>query len=146
MLLLACVGTGEARAGVSTDDMSKCLVASTSHADRAILMKWVFFAMASNPEVSSMATISASQRSEVDKATAGLFQRLLTVSCRKQVVDAIRSEGSGAIQSAFQVLGIVAGRELSGNAKVAESTSGMMQLVDAGEMKKLQDEASTAAK
>ena len=125
--------------------MSKCLVASTSQADRTLLMKWIFMAMAANPEVSSLTTISADQRRETDKAAASMFQRLTTVTCRKQVVEAIRYEGGGAVQSAFQVLGTVAGRELSANPKVAESMTGMTKLMDESEMKKLRDEAVPAS-
>lgn len=47
--------------------------------------------------------------------------------------------------SAFQVFGIVAGRELSGNAKVREGMTGMVKFMDQAELTKLDAEASASA-
>jgi hypothetical protein len=142
MTLLALAGTGPAHAGPYTDDMAKCLVSSSSQTDRKIFMKWLFSAMAQNPEVRSMTSITLEQRDRIDKGAAALIQKLLTVSCRQEVVRAATYEVAGAIQASFQVFGQVAGRELMANQQVAEAMGRMGKLIDSSEMAKLTAEAS----
>ena len=140
--ILVMAESGSAYAGPNTDDMAKCLVSSTSPADRGVFMKWLFRAMASNPEVASMASITDAQRDQIDRTAAALVLKLLTASCRQEVLQAIKYEGPGAIQASFQVFGQVAGRELMANPQVAESMGRMTKFINQPEMSKLVAEAS----
>lgn len=119
-----------ANAGVYADDMSRCLVNSSSATDRDVFMKWLFSAMTLNSEVKSMAAISSGQRDEINKNTAVLLQKLITVTCRTEVQKAVKYEGQQTIQQAFQVFGQFAGLELLTSPRVAEGVAGLRKYID----------------
>ncbi len=73
-----------AQAGLYTDDLSRCLVESTSTADKVSLVKWMFTAAAFHPAVSSIASVSEKQLVNTNKEIAELFTKLLTESCKEQ--------------------------------------------------------------
>jgi len=108
------------QAGVYTDELSKCLVSSTTAQDKTDLVRWMFVAMALHPEVSSIASVTAEQRTEMSRTVGQLFERLLTESCRAQYRDAVSYEGQQAIFMSFQVLGQVAARSLFEDQAVAK--------------------------
>lgn len=109
---LTLLASSSALAGPYSDEMAKCLVTSTSEADKNFLVKWMFAAAALHPAVKSISSVTDAQRNELNIKTAKLFERLLTESCKAQVQQAIKYEGQSTIESAFQVLGQVAARGL----------------------------------
>ena len=119
-----------AHAAPYSDDMAKCLVASTSQKDKVALVRWMFANAALHPDVASIARVSAQERGELDRTVAALLERLLAESCRKQTEDAIRYEGPVAFQLSFQVLGQVAMKELMSNKDVAAGFEGFAKYVD----------------
>jgi len=126
-----------ANAGIYGDEMAKCLVSSTTTQDRSVLVKWIFAAAASNPEVKSMVSVTDNQRNKLNKSIAELFERLLTDSCRKETQAAYKYEGKATISSSFNLLGQVAGRELFSDPNVTKSVSGLTQYIDQEKMNKL---------
>lgn len=132
---------GTAVAGPFADDMAKCLVNSTSEADRTDLMRWMFSAMSLHPDLASMATISARQRDEITTKAANLFSRLMFDSCKSQVQDAVRNEGPQTIVYAFQILGQVAMRGMMTDPHVAQALQGLGKGVDPAKMKALMEPA-----
>lgn len=109
---------GMAAAGPYSDEMAKCLVASTSETDKNFLVKWMFAAAALHPAVKSASSVTDAQRSEINIKAAKLFERLLTESCKTQVQQAVKYEGPSTIESAFQILGQVAARGLFSDPRV----------------------------
>lgn len=120
VLALVLAPVSPAAAGAYSDDLAKCLVASTTPKDQTDLVRWIFATAALHPEVASIAAVSAEQRTAMTRAVGELFERLLTESCRKQFSAAIQYEGNQTIESAFQVLGQVAMRALMANPAVAK--------------------------
>jgi hypothetical protein len=125
-----------AQAGPYGDDMAKCLVRSTTSADRSSLVQWIFAAAAAHPDVKSLVSVSEKQRDGLNRTTAKLFEKLLTASCRKETQAAVKYEGRQTIQTSFNVLGQVAGRELFTDPQVTSSVAGLGQYVD---QKKIQE-------
>ena len=119
-----------ASAGPYTDDMSKCLVSSTSADDRTNLVRWIFANAALHPDVANISTVTIDQRTTMNQAAGELFDRLLTVSCRKQTREALRYEGPAAIQLSFQVLGQVAMGTLMSHPSVGQGFSEFAKFVD----------------
>jgi hypothetical protein len=117
-------------AGPYTDDLSKCLVASTTVQDRNDLVRWMFSAAAFHPAVRSIASVSKEQLEEANINTAKLFTKLLTESCRKQTIHALQYEGESTVQASFQVLGSVAGKELFASPEVTNAIAGMNKYLD----------------
>ena len=128
--LLALMTAPPSFAGLYTDDLSRCIVDSTTAEDRSNLMKWVFIAMSQHPMVSPLTTVKSTDVEGANKIIGQLFMRLLTDTCAQKARDAIRIEGAGAIQSSFQVLGQVAASGLFSDPNVAKAMAGLENYVD----------------
>lgn len=129
--------TGSAEAGVYTDDMTKCLVKAMSPADQSVLIQWTFSAMALHPDVRPYANITDAQRKSLDQKAAGLFQRMMTVDCRKEVVDAVKYEGTGSFEGAFAAMGEAAMRGLMSEPSVNKGMEGFVEYFDKSKMEAL---------
>lgn len=123
-------------AGPYTDELSKCLVRSTTTADKTLLVKWIFSTMALHPDVKGLANVSDDQRASLDKETARLFEALLTHACLSQAREAMKYEGQSALEASFSVLGQVAAREIFANPKVASGMADFAKFFDEERLKK----------
>lgn len=117
-------------AGPYSDDLGKCLVASTSEQDKAQLVEWIFFSIALNPKISPYAQIAPDQREATDKKLAGLFERLLAQACAAQAKQAVRYEGTAALTESFKLLGQVAAQEIFSDPAVSAGTARFTRHLD----------------
>lgn len=131
-----------AQAGVYTDELSKCLVASSTPSDQKAFILWMFSALGSHPDVKAYMNMTDPQRASINQNTGHLFERLLTADCRKEAVAALKYEGNSAMEGAFNVFGQVATRGLLTDPEVTKSLSGMTQAVN---MQKINDILKEAA-
>jgi len=130
VLLAAIVIPPSVNAGIYTDDLTRCLVESSTPKDKVTLVKWVFIAMALHPVAEGFAAISTEQRDTANKGMAELMVKLISARCIDQSKNAIQYEGAVAIQSSFSVFGQIAGKELFANTKVAEGLGGLDKHID----------------
>lgn len=129
LALLPCVALADGQP--PTQALSQCLADNTSGKDRKDLARWVFFAMASHPEIRQYASPAAAPASEeTHKIMAATFTRLLAESCVVQTRAAYAEGGSRAIEVAFQTLGQLAMQELMTNPDVAASMGKFERLID----------------
>ena len=135
------LNTGVVHAGPYSDDLAKCLVESTTTADKNALVKWMFAMAALHPAVKSIASITEAERTQSSRNTAQLFERLLTESCRTQTRQAVKYEGAAALQTGFQLLGQVAARELFADPSVARGLADLENHIDSQKMKQALDPA-----
>jgi len=126
-----------ARAGVYSDDLAKCFVNSTTTGDRNGLVRWMFTAAASHPAVNSIVMVSDAQRRESDKYMARLSERLMFDACKKETEQAVKYEGQLALQTGFQVLGQVAGRELFSDPSVSKAMGNLNSYLNREKMESL---------
>lgn len=133
-LVLFAIAPPSAVAGVYADDLSKCLVSSTTPDQKAVLVDWMFSAMSLNPAVAKFVSIPEEKRKEFNVNMAKLFESLLTVTCKQEAQLAVKYEGSEALSAGFNVLGQVAGRELFANPEVARGMSELDQYLDKGKL------------
>jgi hypothetical protein len=119
-----------AKAGLYSDELSKCLVSATTDRDRSDLIKWMFGLASLHPDVANISSMNPGQRTELSRVTAALFERLVTQDCRKQAVEAIKYEGPVAMQVSFQVLGQVAMGGLMSHPLVGKGMAEMEQFLD----------------
>lgn len=117
-------------AGLYSDDLARCLVASTTPQDKATLAKWMFTVMAQHPAVAKLTTITAADVDKANGDTGALFMTLLTQSCVDKAKAAIRYEGPAAMQASFSVLGQAAIVELMADPAVAAAVAGLGKYVD----------------
>ena len=125
-----------AQAGMYTDDLSRCLVESTTSSEKMDLVKWMFIAMSLHPAVKSIASVSPEQVEDSTKTIAELFGKLVTVTCKEQAVKALKYEGQNSMETSFQVLGGVAARELFSDPDVAAGIAGVEKYLDAEKINK----------
>ena len=123
-------GSTQVNAGPYTDDLSKCLISSTTDADKALLVKWIFSAIALNKDVAPYVNMPVEVRTKINQDTAGLYMRLLTDSCKTQTHNAFKYEGQAAISSAFQLLGQVASQGIFNDPNVAAGMGDLTKYFD----------------
>lgn len=128
--LLAISISSGAQAGVYTDDLSRCLIQSTTPNDRTLLVRWMFAAAASHPAVKSIAAVTAADLDTANKQTGALFMRLLTEACRDEAKAALKFEGQSTIEASFNAFGQVAGRELFSSPEVTAGMAGLGTYID----------------
>ena len=130
VLYLSISQANTASAGPYSDDLSKCVVESTTQDDRTSLVKWIFSAVSQHPAVKPFATFSKDQIENANRTTADLFTKLLTVSCKEQAQKAIQYEGEAALGPSFKTLGEVAMRDILTNPEVAAAMSSIDKYFD----------------
>lgn len=133
-----------ASAGIYTDDLSRCLVSSSSDADKTTLVRWMFALITLNPAVQSLSSVTDAQRQAFDKQGAELMQRLVLTDCHSQTVAAVKYEGAGAFQASFQVLGQVAAGGLMSHPAVQAGMQGLTKYIDEDKWKAVAKEAGVS--
>jgi hypothetical protein len=139
--LLSALLPQPAAAGLYQDDLSRCIVTGAKPDDRQALMRWVFGAMATNPQIKDMARISDEEAVALNRATALLIQRLMLVDCRSQTIEAIKYEGGSAVQAAFSTLGQTAMSDLMRGDAASAYTGALGTYLDQEKWGKLMEEA-----
>lgn len=137
LILLVSLFSSNSQAGPFTDKLSICLVENTSIADKRVLIKWVFGAMASHPDVQKFSSIPESSTLQTNKKTAALFMDLLTIRCGQEAKEATKYEGDSAIEASFGVLGEVAMSELTGHPNVTQYMMGFTQYLNEKRLSKI---------
>lgn len=142
-LLFAAAATMPADAGPRSDVLAKCLLRSASEDDQIQLMRWMFSVLSLHPDIRDLAAVSDEARDEITATAAALFQRLMTVDCRTEVVESLRYEGLLAFQNSFKTLGEMAARGLLSAPDVGKAMSGLGEKFDKEKLAELMKEAST---
>ncbi|HYV17990.1 MAG TPA: hypothetical protein VFC25_03040 [Verrucomicrobiae bacterium] len=124
-LVLAAAGRTPAQAGQYADQLTKCLVDSTTDEDKAGLARWIFASAAQNPNVADLAAVTDEQRTEMSKSVAAIFERVLTQDCRTQFRDAKKNEGENMLSMSFGTLVQVAMGNLIDNPAVSGALGGI---------------------
>jgi hypothetical protein len=137
LTLLAACATTPSWAGPYSDDLAKCLVRSTTSKDKTVLVQWMFAMASLNSDVKQLSAVTTAQRTELHRRFADMVQILLTKSCLKETRDAVQYEGPSTLETSFNVLGQVAGRELFADPNVA---GGMKELEGMLDIKSIQRE------
>lgn len=130
-----------AQAGIYTDDLSRCVVKSSSTDDQQSILLWIYAAMSRHPAVATYSKISEEQEQLLSKRAAQLMQRLLTEDCRDEAVAALRYEGTSTLEAAFGVLGETGMRALMNDPQVTKATSGLSDYVDTSKFEVLLKDA-----
>ena len=109
--------------------LGTCLADSLNGKERKILVKWIYFSMATHPEFQSNSSITESDRVNSDKATGKLITRLFVQDCPKEATLAQKSNPM-AVQKAFEFVGQVAMQEIMTNQNVTTAISNYVLYTD----------------
>lgn len=136
LTLLLAISSHNTFAGPYADALGKRLVASTTPAEKRILVRWMFASMSLHPDLKDFVSMTPAQRTDANKAFAKLITRMITETCATEAREAVKYEGASALESAFSLFGQVAARELFANPKVAEGLGELEKLVDSKALQK----------
>jgi len=120
----------QAYAGPYADSLSRCFVRSTTDSDRTTLVRWLFSIVALHPDIQSLTTVSDSQRVALDLGVADLMEKLLAESCRAETQEAIKFEGSQAMDASFRILFQMGIGRLLTDPRVLEGAVGFSKYLD----------------
>ncbi len=124
-------------AGVYTNQLIQCMVNHSSQNDIKVLKTWMFFAFAQDPDLAKYATISKSQKIQINKAMGRYVTRLLTVDCKNEFKNAVKYEGNQAISQSFEYLGRVAGAAITSTPEVRAYFKEFAKYVDTKKLDEL---------
>lgn len=127
-LLLVC--SNHAFAGEKSEQLSKCLVESTTQADRTALIRWIFGAVTQHPAVSDMTKLDPKEWQNISKNAAGVFQKLIADKCASQSREALLTDGMEGYKSAFATLGQTAMTGLMDDPSVNKSIADLDKYLD----------------
>src|SRR5690554_2128115 len=112
-LAIALLGCSQvSTAGPTVDQLSQCLVKSTTAADKTTVLQWTFSALAAHPDLKQYSNVSDAQKTQLDKNLAQVLQRILVEQCSAQTKAVIQAEGMQAVGESFQELGSITGDEI----------------------------------
>ena len=119
-----------ASAGPTVDQLSDCLVKSTTATDKTAVLQWTFVALSVHPDLKTYSNVTDEQRTQLDKKLAQTLQRILVEQCSAQAKAVIQAEGLQAVGDSFQELGSITGEEILKNPEVKQQLKGVVHYLD----------------
>ena len=139
MLRTACITSliliflnGNIVAGPFTDNLSRCLVRSTSDGDIKKLVNWIFRVVADHPHIKNNVgnVYSQTQKTKADVHAAEIFTTLLTETCKGEAQEALKYEREIALFKSFETLGQVAMTKMMTDRNVMKSSQEFEKYLD----------------
>ncbi|MGO1063198.1 hypothetical protein [Acinetobacter lwoffii] len=121
-------------AGPTVNQLSDCLMKSTTVTDKTTVLQWTFVALGNHPDLKAFSNVTASQKEALDKNLATVLQRILVEQCSAQTKAVIQAEGLQAVGDSFQELGRTTGEAIVKNPEVNQQLKGVLRYVDLNKM------------
>lgn len=128
-LILLSVAVFISPVNASELNLGTCLIDSLTGKERKNLAKWIYFAIAAHPEMSSYSNIKQEDRVKIDKYVGNLVTRLLAEDCASEFKSAQTTDPL-ALRKAFELVGQVAMQELMTNQNVKTSITSYVKYTD----------------
>ncbi len=119
-----------ALAGPTVDQLSNCLMKSTTSTDKTVVLQWTFVALGNHPDLKAFSNVTATQKEALDKNLATVLQRILVEQCSAQTKAVIQTEGLQAVGDSFQELGSITGEEILKTPEIKQQLNGVLKYVD----------------
>lgn len=130
-IISAMFGTTQiANAGPAVNQLSDCLVKSTTAADKTTVLQWTYAALSVHPDLKAFSNVSAEQKDQLDQKLAQVLQRIIIDQCSAQTKNVIQTEGLQAVGQSFQQLGQNAGEEIVKDPAVKQQLQGTLRYID----------------
>lgn len=131
LVVLALMGaTQMASASATVDQLSDCLVKSTTDADKKVVLQWTFVALSAHPDLQSFSQITTEQRDGLDKNLAQVLQRILVDQCSAETKAVIQTDGLQAVGDSFQELGQETGEQILKTPEIKDQYKGLVRYLD----------------
>ncbi|WP_407303557.1 hypothetical protein [Acinetobacter sp.] len=121
-------------AGPTVEQLSDCLVKSTTATDKKTVLQWTFVALSTHPDLKSFSQVTDVQKEQLDKSLATVLQHILVEQCSAQTKAVIQAEGLQAVGDSFQELGRTTGEAIVKNPEVNQQLKGVLRYVDLNKM------------
>ena len=118
------------KCGASVDQLSNCLVKSTTATDKTAVLQWTFAALSAHPDLKQFSNVTETQKIQLDKNLAQVLQRILVEQCSAQTKAVIQAEGMQAVGESFQELGSITGDEILKKPEIKQQLQGVLRYVD----------------
>lgn len=122
------------RASDSVDQLSQCLLTSTTAADKSIVLQWTFVALSAHPDLQAYSQVTTEQRDRLDQNLAQVLQRILLEQCANETKTVIQNDGIQAVGSSFQALGQETGAQILKTPEIKEQYKGVLRYLDWGKL------------
>lgn len=119
-----------ASASTVQDQLSACLVKSTTPTDKTAVLQWTFAALATHPDLKAFAQVNDAQKEQLDQNFAAVLQRILVEQCSTQAKAVIQADGVEGIGASFQELGQITGEEILKNPEIKSQLKGVLKYLD----------------
>lgn len=103
--------SSSAIADTPTETFGNCLIDNLNGKERKEMVKWLFFSIASHPDLNSYLNATQNDIIDSDKYIGNLITRLLSDDCPNEMKSAAKADPQ-AIRKAFGLVGRVAMQEL----------------------------------
>ncbi|MBK0064347.1 MULTISPECIES: hypothetical protein [unclassified Acinetobacter] len=131
LMVSALGGTAQmANAGPTVDQLSDCLVKSTTVADKTTVLQWTYAALSVHPDLKAFSNITPAQKDQLDQKLAQVLQRIIVEQCSAQTKAVIQTEGLQAVGQSFQQLGRDAGESIIKDPAVSQQLQGTLRYID----------------
>ncbi|MGE8594190.1 MAG: hypothetical protein ACN6NY_02940 [Acinetobacter faecalis] len=131
LVVLALMGaTQMASASATVDQLSDCLVKSTTDADKKVVLQWTFVALSAHPDLQSFSQVTTEQRDGLDKNLAQVLQRILVDQCSAETKAVIQTDGLQAVGDSFQELGQETGEQILKTPEIKDQYKGLVRYLD----------------
>lgn len=128
---LALCGTAiTAQASPAQEQLSQCLLASTTAADKTTVLQWTFAALGQHPDLITMSQVTTEQKTQLDQNLAQVLQRIVVEQCAAQAKAVIKADGVQGVTESFQALGQVTGEEILKQPEIKTQLNGVLKYVD----------------
>lgn len=117
-------------AGPTVDQLSDCLVKSTTATDKTTVLQWTYAALGEHPDLKNFSNVNEQQKTQLDQKLAGVMQRIIVEQCAAQTKAVIQAEGIQAVGNSFQELGRLSGEEIIKNPQVKGQMQSLLRYVD----------------
>ena len=131
LVVSALMGASQmASASATVDNLSNCLVKSTTDADKKVLLQWTFVALSAHPDLQSFSQVTTEQRDGLDKNLAQVLQRILVDQCSAETKAVIQTDGLQAVGDSFQELGQETGEQILKTPEIKDQYKGLVRYLD----------------
>ena len=122
-LIFAVIFSNKVSAGPFTDNLTRCIVVSTSDDDYKKLVNWIFRVVSEHPHIKSNVgdVYSKIQKIKADVNLAEIFTKLLTRRCKTEAIQAFKYEQDIALFESFKMLGEISMQKLMEDPAVSKS-------------------------
>ena len=118
------------QASPAQQQLSQCLIESTTAQDKTTVLQWTFAALAQHPDLKAMSQVTAEQKNQLDQNLAQVLQRIVVEQCASQAKAVMQAEGVKGVTESLQALGQETGQEILQQPEIKNQLNGVLKYID----------------